>query len=141
MNKIQLEELRKKIHKEIMDEMLRYLEETGQKNDENNTEFGKGFSFAMGAACGIVTRVISQEKKEPDEPSFHFQIWSEGFETNGEKGQATLHGVGFGKDFKEACQYYARHNPVFEKNFDSDRMTYWGCRLFDNEEDARRTFG
>lgn len=35
----------------------------------------------------------------------------------------------------------AASDATFAKNFDPDRMTYWGCRLHDNEVAARATFG
>lgn len=66
-----------------------------------------------------------------------FAVWSEGFAATGERGCASLLGYASGDTFKEACaskfkddHYY---NPV--------NGTYWGCGLFDNEDDARKAFG
>lgn len=70
-----------------------------------------------------------------------FQIWSEGFETNGNSAQACFHGEGKGETFREACENFADMHPEFAKYFNPHHMAYWGCALFDNEEDARKSFG
>jgi hypothetical protein len=70
-----------------------------------------------------------------------FEIWSEGFAATGDSGEATLHGTATGQSFAEACLRLAKEQPAFAQHFDPDRMTYWGCRLFDNEADARKRFG
>lgn len=43
--------------------------------------------------------------------------------------------------FQEACDKYAVENPDWASSYDSERLTHWGCRLFDNEMDARKAFG
>jgi hypothetical protein len=67
----------------------------------------------------------------------NFKIWCEGYSCTGEKSEAIYHGVARGKTFKDACMKYFSGSTCF----DSDRMTYWGCRLFDNEAEARKSFG
>lgn len=66
-----------------------------------------------------------------------YSVWSEGFKITGGESQAAFYGKIEANSFKEACQ------KVFEKNdtFDPQRMTLWGCRLFDNEKAARKSFG
>ena len=59
----------------------------------------------------------------------------------GESGTATKLGRCKGKTFKEACISWAKQNTAFNKYFNVDKLTYWGCRLFDNESDARKAFG
>jgi hypothetical protein len=71
----------------------------------------------------------------------NFEIWSEGFRATGEWGTATYHGSCEGDSFKQVCILFATHNLNFAKYFDPDRMTFWGCKLFDNEYDARNRFG
>ena len=66
-----------------------------------------------------------------------YQIWSEGYVANGDKNTAMHHGEYEADSFKEACILWGNELP----DFDSDRLTYWGCRLFDNEADARKSFG
>lgn len=70
-----------------------------------------------------------------------YEIWSEGFVVMEGYGKAHLHGYTKGNTFKEACINYAKTDKEFEFYFDSERMTYWGCKLFDNEADARVNFG
>lgn len=68
-------------------------------------------------------------------------IWSEGYAATGERGHAQVIGTAMGHDFKEAVETYAREHPSFARYYDRKRMTHWGRRLFDNETDARRSFG
>lgn len=70
-----------------------------------------------------------------------FEIWSEGFRITGNEGNAHLHGTSEGETFKEAVNNYAQQDVYFRAYFDEEHMTFWGCRLFDNETDARRSFG
>ncbi len=73
----------------------------------------------------------------PDEK--RFAIWVEGYSCTGDHGVARFVGTGVGRTFQEACQEYFRRHP--SKTYDPIRNTDWGCRLFDNPEDARRSFG
>ena len=56
--------------------------------------------------------------------------------------------------FKEACskaimEWLLRvHNnsageakKAYDENYDENELSYWGCRLFDNEKDAAELFG
>ncbi len=77
----------------------------------------------------------------PQKTKLLFNIWSEGYATGDERKQAILHGQACGSTFKDACNEYAEGNPVWAYYFDPNNLTFWGCRLFDNEEDARRAHG
>ena len=70
-----------------------------------------------------------------------FYIWCEGFQATGQSAGAMLLGYGKGKNLKEACFDLAEKDREFKYYFDEERMTYWGCRLFDNVDDARKSFG
>ena len=70
-----------------------------------------------------------------------FEIWSEGYAATGERAGAMFHGTAEGDTFQEACEQYSLMNPAFGKCFNINGPTYWGCRLFDNEADARKAFG
>ena len=70
-----------------------------------------------------------------------FEIWSEGFAATGQSGPATFHGYSWGKDFSDAVNRFADRNEKFARDYRVGELTYWGCRLFDNESDARRSFG
>ena len=73
--------------------------------------------------------------------TMQFAIWCEGYAATGESGTATLIGRAFGKTFKEAYENFAERDKGFKNLFNPDRMTYWGCRLFTNQADARKSFG
>jgi hypothetical protein len=71
-----------------------------------------------------------------------FQIWAEGYQATGEHAPARLVGTQTAYSFHDACvkQYEAaeHHSKTY---WNSDRTAIWGCRLFDNEADARKSFG
>lgn len=70
-----------------------------------------------------------------------YDIWREGYETNGMRDGAALLGSEEGTSFADACARLAARDCDFGKYFSADRMTFWGCRLFGNEADARKAFG
>lgn len=67
-----------------------------------------------------------------------YTIWSEGFNTTGHSGKAIVmaHDIE-ASSFEEACLKAFKD----DKFFDEKNLTYWGCRLFDNETEARESFG
>ena len=66
-----------------------------------------------------------------------FEIWSEGYAVMEGRGTAHHHGNIEANSFKEACDIFFNNN----KLYNPERLTYWGCKLFDNETDARKSFG
>lgn len=64
-----------------------------------------------------------------------FEIWSEGYVVTGNSAGAHFHGTAEGATFREACDVLLGGDPYYRSG------TYYGCRLFDNEADARREFG
>lgn len=66
-----------------------------------------------------------------------FDIWSEGFVVNEGISGATYHGTIEANSFKEACDKYFSDDIYYN----SKTLKYWGCKLFDNELDARKSFG
>jgi len=70
-----------------------------------------------------------------------YSIWSEGYRATGNSSGANFEGVGHGETFREACDDLARRDQVFAKYYNPEKLTLWGCRLFDNESDARKSFG
>lgn len=69
-----------------------------------------------------------------------WQVWSEGYRATGNQSGAIFHGEWNGSDFTEAARNWAKSTGE-PNHFDEGRLTYWACRLFDNERDARRSFG
>lgn len=68
-----------------------------------------------------------------------WEIWMEGYACTGHESGAELVGTAEGETFRDAvfAHYAANPNP----DFNSGQLTVWGCRLFDNEAAARKSFG
>lgn len=70
-------------------------------------------------------------------------IWGEGYRATGEHGDATFMGTEYAVSFDEAVQklkaWYP--NPELFRRRDDGTWTYWACKLYDNETDARRNYG
>ena len=69
------------------------------------------------------------------------EIWSEGFIATGQSEKAMFRGKYEGKTFKDSIINWIEKDKDAKQYVDLDRMTYWGCRLFNNESDARKSFG
>ena len=69
-----------------------------------------------------------------------YSIWMEGFHIM--EGKATAEHLGDyeADSFLDACQLAADEHPGYGE-YDAERNCIWGCRLFDNEIDARKSFG
>lgn len=70
-----------------------------------------------------------------------WDIWSEGYLATGMEGipaPAQFMGTVTAKSFAEACAIRFKDDT---KYYDPKTNTYWMCRLFDNEGDARKAFG
>ena len=66
-----------------------------------------------------------------------YEIWSEGYVCTGNRSTAYFHGKQEAESFNEACDNFFKTDKYYNPN----TMTYWGCHLYDNEGQARRTFG
>lgn len=82
--------------------------------------------------------------EKPEAWARKFEIWSEGYRAQGNESGAHKHGEAEGENFVDACRnFFADEKPdeMGWTYFDAERNTYWGCRLFDNEGDARQSYG
>lgn len=71
-----------------------------------------------------------------------FEVWAEGYVTTGQRSSAIYHGKWKGNTFKEAVINFANSLSKESKaTINLDNLTFWGCRFFDNEKDASKTFG
>ena len=81
-----------------------------------------------------------------------YKIWIQGWTATGGHSDAAFIGKVEADNFRDACMTVRYHNhfhyaPVRgtllsdSKTFDEKNLMDWGCRLFDNEEDARKGFG
>lgn len=69
-----------------------------------------------------------------------YTLWLEGYAATGQQESAKCLGTYEGSTFEEACAEWARKTPQ-PSYYNAERNTYWRCRFFDNEADARRSFG
>ncbi len=77
-----------------------------------------------------------------------FTLWTEGYMATGEQGRAFLLGAYPVETIDEAVELYLQENPDMRKylaihNEPNARSKYslWACRLFNNEEDAKKSYG
>ena len=70
-----------------------------------------------------------------------YEIWCEGYVCTGESGRAHYFGTTMANNFQEACDNFFNNDEYHSQYYNSKNLTYWGCRLFDNEFEARVSFG
>ena len=83
-----------------------------------------------------------------------WEIWSEGYAATGEHSGAHFHGKFPGETFDDAVEYANKHHKLGAERNGRDRYindnyyaqrrsnwNIWACNLFDNESDARKSFG
>ena len=71
-------------------------------------------------------------------------VWMEGYSATGESSSAQLLGIFKCKTFDEAVEQYnksffGRRSPATKDS--KGRWSIWACTLYDNEIDARKSFG
>jgi hypothetical protein len=66
-----------------------------------------------------------------------YTIWREGFHVMEGKAGASFVAEIEADSFQEACDKHFQGQDLY----DSKRLTEWGCRLFEKEKDARKSFG
>lgn len=81
-----------------------------------------------------------------DSKNKEWEVWSEGYLATGMEGipaTAQFHGKFNGETFRDACDKWAEtlSDDYSKSCYDGERLTFWACRLFDNEADARKSFG
>lgn len=76
-----------------------------------------------------------------------WHIWSEGYHDQGNNSpnHAIYHGKFNGDTLKDAVRSWhemlLKYEPTKAQYLNVSEMTYWGCKIFDNEVDARKLFG
>ena len=71
-------------------------------------------------------------------------LWVEGFAVQGNQGTAQFLGTYEASNITEAVMQFMDENPDTEvelHRFGDHEHAIWGCRIFDNEKDARRSYG
>jgi hypothetical protein len=67
-----------------------------------------------------------------------YEIWCEG---DPRLGYTACHlGYGKGTSLQEACDDWSSRHKYFYEHFDPHTMTYCGCKVHDNETDARELY-
>lgn len=70
----------------------------------------------------------------------NYDVWMEGFAMNGTRATAGFLGTYNADSFLEACKMAWNDHREYG-NYDEEKNTIYGCRLFDNEAEARKDFG
>lgn len=70
-----------------------------------------------------------------------FNVWVEGYVATGERAGATFLGAVEAETFPEACRKATEAKGWGMSSYKDDPPRFWGCRYYDNETDARATFG
>lgn len=67
----------------------------------------------------------------------YITVWMEGSKSSDGHCKASKIGECYANTFQEACDILCSKLPDYNRI----KLTIWGCRLFDNEADARKSFG
>jgi hypothetical protein len=71
-----------------------------------------------------------------------FEVWNEGYAATGEHGTAQYLGRFEAENFQKACMRAMKElDWDINTYYDVVKNSFWGCRFFDNEVDARKSFG
>lgn len=65
-----------------------------------------------------------------------YEVWMGGYSATGEHSKAKFIGKVKAETFQKACDFHYIDNPAYDR----DKLSVWGCRLFNNENDARKSF-
>ncbi len=70
-------------------------------------------------------------------------LWMEGYAATGESGTAQCIGTYKAKDLDDAVKQYMAAHPdsVDWDRFGRGKHAIWACEIFDNETQARKSFG
>jgi hypothetical protein len=69
------------------------------------------------------------------------QIWMEGFAVTGNQGKAQCIATVEAESFTDALRKQQAKGNLNIKFADDGTPSIWACKLFDNETDAKKTFG
>ena len=116
----------------------------GELVNADEPEAGKRLFRALCAQYGISpdipsdTPVVNRTWSDQERT---IEVWTEGFASTSQSAGAMSWGSTLARSLQEACGKIAVQKPKFKEYYDPARMTWWGCKIFDNEKDARRSFG
>jgi hypothetical protein len=70
-----------------------------------------------------------------------YQVWVEGYRATGDQQCAQMLGEYEAESFKAAVRKAAAAKNATLDVDEGGSLSWWGCRFYDNETDARRSFG
>jgi hypothetical protein len=71
-----------------------------------------------------------------------FEIWNEGYAASGGSGKAQYLGSFEADTFQEACMKAMKELEWdIDTYYDPAKNSFWDCRFYNNEVDARKSFG
>ena len=90
-----------------------------------------------------ITEIKLSEMKLDGEPdkTCGIDLWMEGYYTNGDSSPARYCGHYKVSCLSDAVKAWSAEDYSRSKHVNMEDLTFWGCRFFDNELEARRTFG
>ena len=111
------------------------------KKDIDNIQFMvESVKLSIEAIENIINKYIDKYKRENDMKLF--EIWMEGFAITGQRAVAQKLGEAYGATFEDAIKNYMSKNLDHGIQHDDNRGYHiWACKLYDNEKDARKSFG
>jgi hypothetical protein len=106
------------------------------EGDERLKLYNEGNYFIIVKTCNDCGAPTKKRVKE-------FDVWTEGYRATGEGSKAVFHGTFKGRSFREAVQAFkdTLKDEHSIRCVDVEELKFWGCRFFDNESDARKSFG
>lgn len=72
-----------------------------------------------------------------------YEVWLEGYIATGESSEAHFYGLHKAASFKEACMKAMTIHKFsdLDKYYNEENNTYWACHFYNNELEARKSFG
>ena len=74
-----------------------------------------------------------------------YEVWMEGYNCTGQSKQHEFIGAVRAESFEKACEIavkqWCKSVADFDKYYDAKTQTFWGCKCYDNENDAAKGFG
>lgn len=70
-----------------------------------------------------------------------YDVWMEGYNVTGQHQDASYLGKYAAPSFRLACKMALIANNYDMQYYSEERNSYWGCKLYMNEVEARKNFG
>lgn len=107
---------------------------------------GPGLCGACASDIHVAERAAPGSTRNGSEPAIKaIEVWTEGYAVTGNRSPAQRLGVYQAATFDDAVTQHLQTLDAEGQSFycrsEDGEWRCWGCRLFDNEADARKTFG